>query len=119
MAPEAAVKLQSSLLSAQVTQSPSTARMEAPSSSLEDLTSHELGPGVWDDVILRLGCQLCLQLPLSIHSQRAQPDSSCEASATEAQSGWHVLRLSGSGSAGGISCRQILEAVHAFYQVWG
>ena len=95
--------------------------MEEPSSSLEDLTSQlscELGPGAWDDVILRLGCQLCLQLPLSVHSQRAQPDPGCEAWAAGTQPGWHVLRLSGSGSAGGISCRQILEAVHAFYQVW-
>ena len=53
----------------QVTQPPSTARLEEAAGSSTGLCAaqpeQELGPGDWDDVLLPVGCQLCLQLPLS------------------------------------------------------
>ena len=114
----------------QVTESPSTARFDEPCSSSAGLLGHcsrQLGPGDWDEVILRASCQLCLQLPLGTrHSWEGsgadgsgRGDSGAEHGRGVAgtKGGGGCVWVFGAGRTVGVTCRQILEEVHAFYQV--
>ena len=113
---------------AQVTESPSTARLDEPCGSETGLLAHrsrQLGPGDWDEVILPASCQLCLQLPLGgtpHNGGGCGADDSLGVpggggAGAELGQGGGCVWMSGAGRAGGVTCWQVLEAVHAFYQV--